>query len=119
MGGDRIPGPFNDIVDENSRRRRELIRRHLEGKENADKYQEAIDRSRAYWIQEFGRLDEIAIEVFNGRRGGFLIKYVDAWLHGDVYNRRLMKPVFCALILKYNLEEDPKGTGASGSPEKC
>ena len=66
MGGDRIPGPFNDAVD-----------------------------------------------VYHGKRGGFLRKFADAWTHADMGNKYLMKPVWQALIRKYNLEEDPDGTGAS------
>lgn len=111
MGGDRILGPFNDAVDEETRQRRELNERHLGGEENARKIQEALDRAQATWIEEFGCLDEIAVDVFHGRRGGFIRKYADTWLHADAWNKRLMKPVFQALIRKYDLEADPKGTG--------
>jgi len=117
MGGDRVPGPFDDAVDEETRRRRELTERHLKGVENADKLDKALARARASWLEEFGRLDELAVDVFHGRRGGFLIKYADAWLHADAWNKRLMQPVWEAFIRKYGLEEDPTGTGASEPPK--
>lgn len=113
MGGDRVPGPFNDAVDERDRERREALERHLEGKENVDKYQEAINRARASWLAEFLRLDEIAVDVYHGRRGGFIRKYADAWLHADAYNKRLMRPAWEAFIRKYGLETDPEGTAVS------
>jgi len=113
MGGDRVPGPFNDRVDEETRRRREFTERHLKGKENAKKIQESLARAQASWLSEFGRLDELAVDVFYGRRGGFLIKYADAWLHADAWNKRLMRPVWEAFIRKYDLEEDPTGTAVS------
>lgn len=115
MGGDRVPNQFSGAVDENERRRRELTRRHLEGEENADKLDLALQRARSSWLEEFLRLDDIAVDVFNGKRGGFLRKFADAWLHADPQNKRIIKPAWAALIRKYNLEEDPKGTGPSGS----
>jgi len=111
MGGDRIPGPFNDAVDEETRQRREQNERHFGGEENEKTIQKALDRAQASWIAEFGRFDEIAVDVFYGHRGRFIRKYADAWLHADAWNKRLMKPVFQALIRKYDLEADPKGTG--------
>lgn len=61
---------------------------------------------------EFLALDEIALGVFHGQRGHFVKKYCDAWLAADVWNKRLMRPVFERLIEKYGLEADPTGTGA-------
>jgi len=114
MGGDRIPGPFNDAVDEETRRRREQNERHLEGEENKKKVQEALERAQASWLAELGRLDEIAVDVFSGKRCEFIRTYSDAWLHADAYNKRLMRPTWLALIRKYDLEEDPEGTGGEG-----
>jgi len=113
MGGDRIPGPFDDAVDEETRRRRELRERHLEGDDNMERIRETLQSVKVHYAAEFLRLDEIAVDVYHGRRGGFLIKYADAWLHADAYNKRLMKPVWQAFIRKYDLEENPEGTAVS------
>lgn len=108
---DRIPNQFSDAVDEETRQRREWLERHRDGFPRARKVQEALDRARTSWIAEFGRLDEIAVDVYHGKRGGFLKKFADAWLHAEACNKRLIKPMWAALIRKYGLEEDPKGTG--------
>ena len=109
MGGDRVPGPFNDAVDEETRRRRELIERHLSGEDITQDLDALILRAQAAWLAEFGRLDEIAVDVYHGQRGGFIRKYADAWGHADAFNKRLMRPAWEAFIRKYNLEEDPSG----------
>ena len=113
MGGDRVPGPFDEAVDEETRRRRELHERHLEGDENMERIRETLELVKVHYAAEFFRLDEIAVDVYHGRRGGFLIKYADAWLHADAWNKRLMRPVWEAFIRKYGLEEDPTGTAVS------
>jgi len=110
-----MPGPLNDAVDATTRRREEMNKRHLEGKENVEKVEEALRQARVSFLEEFERLCAIAVDVFNGRRGSFLKKYADAFLHADPYNKRLMRPVWEAFIRKYNLEEDPTGTGAPAS----
>lgn len=105
MGGDRVPGPFNDAVDEETRRRREENKRHLEGKENAEKVQEALRQARATLIAEFGKLNEVALATIGSPgQSPFLIKYAGAWLAGDAYNKRLMVPVFKAFIRNAGLD---------------
>jgi len=110
VGGDRIPGPYDDQVDKETRQRREFRERHLGGEKNEKKIYKALLQVQASYAAEFLYLDEIALGVFHGRRGGFIRKYTAAWLHADAWNKRLMKPVFQALICKYNLDEDPTGT---------
>jgi len=77
---------------------------------------DALARARTSWTHEFGRLDVIAVDVYHGKRGGFLRKYADAWIHADAFNKRLMQPAWEALIKKYGLEEDPHGTGKPRKP---
>ena len=113
MGGDRVPGPFDDAVDEETRRRRELIKRHLTGEDITRDLDKLLLRARASWLSEFGRLDDVALDVFHGHPGGFIRRYADAWLHADAWNKRLMRPVWEAFIRKYDLEEDPTGTAVS------
>jgi len=107
MGGDRIPGPLDDAVDEETRRR-ELLRGKAEAKELGD----ALLRARDSWVAEFGRLDEIALATINTPgQSPFIIKYAQAWLAGDIYNKRLMVPVFKAFIRNAGLDglpEDPR-----------
>lgn len=118
MGGDRVPGPFDDAVDEETRRRRELTARALGGEDDRDRIVRALEKTRASHLAEFGRLDMIAVDVTQGNRGGFLIKYSAAWLHADAWNKRLMRPVWEAFIRKYGLEEDPAGTRRQEPPRK-
>ena len=108
---DRVPGPFNDAVDLNVRQREEFAKRHPIGEKEMKRIQASFDRAQAAWIEEFGRLDEIALDVFHGKRGGFIRKYADAWSHADAWNKRLMRPAWVEFIVKYNLEVDPEGTG--------
>lgn len=113
MCGDRVPGPFSDAVDRRDRERRETRERHREG--CAKTIERALAEARASYTAEFLQLDEIALGVFHGKRGSFVRKYTDAWLHADMGNKRLMRPVFEAFIRKYDLEADPTGTGAGPS----
>ena len=64
---------------------------------------EIIDAARE---AEFGLLDRIALDVVHGRRGCFLRKFADAWLHADAHNKSILRPAFLALIDKYSLQED-------------
>lgn len=111
MGCDRVPGPFNDAVDENVRQREESAKRHPIGEKEMKRIQASLERAKIAYTTEFGRLDYIAVEVFHGQWGGFIWKYADAWSHADANDKRLMRPVWVELIVKYNLEVDPEGTG--------
>lgn len=112
MGGDRVPGPFNDAVDERDRDRIEFMKRHGV----AEKVIKAtLAQARADYIAGLLRLDGIAVDVYHGRRGNFLKKYADAWLAADPSNKKKMRPAWIEFIVKYNLEADPKGTGSSES----
>lgn len=73
--------------------------------------EELLARAQLSWLQEFGRLDDIAREVLYSRHGAFVRKYADAWLHADASNKRLMRPVWEQFIKKYGLEENPRGVG--------
>jgi len=113
MGGDRVPGPlsrFIPSIDEYLRARLEAL---ATGNPHGESVAKVLRRARASWIAEFGRLDEIAVDVYHGRRGGFIRTYADAWLHADAYNKRLMRSAWEAFIRKYGLEEDPEGTAVS------
>ena len=116
MGGDRIPGPLNDAVDEETRRLRELAGGHLDDEESMKRMRDVLARARDSWIHEFGRLDEIAVDVYHGHRGGFIRKFADAWHHADAFDKRLIQRAWEAIILKYGLEEDPEGTGKPLEP---
>ena len=115
MNGDRIPGPLNDQVDEETRRREELDKKaygvDAEGKSLGTDLRHLMNGQ----LEEFSRLDDVAGEVFKRNRSDFLVTYADAWLHADVYDKRLMRPVWESFIRKYNLLEDPEGTGARKS----
>lgn len=113
MGGDRIPGPLNDAVDRRDRERREFINRHPIGEKEMERIMASLERANIAWTAEFGRLDRIAVDVYHGQRGPFIRKYAAAWLAADAWNKRLMRPVWLAFIIKYNLEVDPTGTGSS------
>jgi len=56
----------------------------------------------------WGRLDDIALHVFHGRRGGFLKVFADAWLTADAANKAILEPAWDSLIDKYNLEKEPE-----------
>jgi len=113
VGGDRIPGPrsrFIPSIDEFL----EACRKALgAGNPHGEDVGEVLRRARASYVAEFLRLDEIALAVFGGHRGGFIRRYADAWLHADAWNKRLMRPVWESLIRKYDLEENPEGTAVS------
>lgn len=85
---------------------------HAHREEERKKLQDAIERAQALWTEEFGLLDRIAVDVYHGKRGGFLKKYVAAWMHADASNKRLMWLAWVSLIVKYDLVVDPTGTGA-------
>jgi len=108
VGGDRVPGPFDDDVDEETRIRREIIKRTFGVEEEGLSPGELLEGAQASWTAEFGRLDEVAHDTLARGVGGFLTKYAQAWLYADAWNKRLMRPVWEAFIRKYNLEEDPR-----------
>ena len=110
-GVDGIPGPHDDDVDEFTRQREELNKSSRDKNRDEISFMEALDKARKSELLEFCPLNQIAVDVFYGERSEFLKKYADAWLHADVWNKRLMKPVFQAFIRTYNLEEDPAGDG--------
>ena len=115
MGGDRVPGPLDDQVDERTRQLKELFKRDIGVDAEGKTADELIKHAETLWIEEFGRLDGVALDVTHGRSTGFLTKYADAWIHADAWNKRLMRPVWESFIRKYNLLEDPGGTGAGKS----
>ena len=55
---------------------------------------------------EFRRLDAIARFCLNGRYGGFIQAFADAWLKADAENKRLMWPVWVTLVEKYDLADE-------------
>jgi len=116
MGGDRIPGPLDDAVDEETRRRREREEQFLGDEGDRKRMRDVLARARNSWTIEFGRLDEIAVDVHNGRWDGFIRKFADAWSHADAGNKRLIRHAWEALIREYDLEEDPHGTGTPREP---
>lgn len=59
------------------------------------------------------RLDEIALNVFHGKRGSFLKAFADTWLRADNSNKLILRSVWKELIHKYDLKDDPAGTGVS------
>ena len=109
--------PLDDQVDERTRRLQELFKRGLGVDAVGRTPLELIDNAELLWIEEFGRLDSVALDVFHGRSSGFLTKYAAAWLHADAWNKRLMRPVWESFIRKYNLHEDPEGDGRSRPPQ--
>lgn len=108
---DRVPGPFNDAVDRNDRERREHIERHPIGEKEMKRIMVSLKRAKIAYIAEFARLDRIAVDVYHGQRCRFIRKYADAWLSADANNKRLMRSAWVELVIKYNLEVDPEGTG--------
>ena len=113
MGGDRVPGPRSRFIPSIDEYLRARLRALGAGNPHGEDVAGLLRRARAAYVAEFLRLDEIALAVFGGRRGSFLRKYADAWLHADAWNKRLMRPVWESLIKKYGLEEDPEGTAVS------
>lgn len=117
MGCDRVPGPFNDAVDRNDRERLEHIKRHPIGEKEMKRIMASLERANIAYTAEFARLDRIAVDVYHGQRCGFLKKYVAAWMHADAGDKRVMRSAWVELIVKYNLEVDPEGTGVPEEAE--
>lgn len=65
-----------------------------------------IDAAREAWETQFGRLDRIALHVFNSGRGSFLKVMADAWLKADAENKMILLPAWLVLIDKYDLEDE-------------
>lgn len=106
MGGDRIPGPLSRFIPSLEEYLRARLRALATGNPQGDDVPGLLLQARASYVAEFLRLDDIAVDVYHGRRGGFIRKYADAWLHADAYNKRLMKPAWESFIRKYGLEEE-------------
>ena len=75
--------------------------------------EDVIKRAQAGWLIEFGHLDELAVDVVHSRHGAFLRRFASAWLHADVFNKRIIREAWEKLIEKYGLEENR--TGVPGS----
>lgn len=67
---------------------------------------EAYDKAEVTYRAEIRRLEEIALEVYHGDRGSFVKAMADAWLKADLSNKRILQPVWRAIVTKYGLEED-------------
>lgn len=72
---------------------------------------EAYVKAENKYRNEVARLDEIAIEVYHGKRGSFVKALADVWCRADPSNKRIVKPAWEAIVVKYDLAEDPSGTG--------
>lgn len=109
MGGDRVPGPLSRFIPPLDEFLRARLKALATGNPNGDDVPGLLLRARASYVAEFHSLNEIALAVLEGHRRSFLRKYADAWLHADPYDKRLMLPVFQALIRKYGLEGEAAG----------
>lgn len=54
------------------------------------------------------RLDEIAVQVYNSKRGSFLKAMADTWLRADIYNKRILWPAWTSFIERYSLDEEAR-----------
>lgn len=70
---------------------------------------EAWDRAVEAYLAEFGHLDDIAVDVYHGKRGSFVKAMATAWSKADPSNKLIIRPAWKAIIAKYDLEEDPTG----------
>ena len=48
-------------------------------------------------------LNKIAVHVYNGVYGLFLVTMADTWLTADADNKRILRPAWVIIIDKYNL----------------
>lgn len=67
---------------------------------------EAFDRPEERYRTEVKRLDKIAHHVWNSDRGHFERKLADAWLHADSSNKRILKPAWEAIVIKFSLAKE-------------
>lgn len=106
MGGDRVPGPLDDAVDEETRQRKESHERHRGEIRHGEGIQGTILRAQASHAAEFNRLDEIAVDVYHSTHSSFLRAFADAWCKADQWNKMILRPAWVKVIEKYNLHKE-------------
>jgi hypothetical protein len=57
-------------------------------------------------LRDYGRLDEIAVNVSQSRQGDFVKAFSLAWQLADPFNKELLLPAWIMLIEKYKLEKE-------------
>lgn len=67
---------------------------------------ETFDRAEKKLLVEVNRLSEIAVQVYESDRSLFLKTLADAWLKADWSEKRILRPAWAAIVVKYSLEEE-------------
>ncbi len=62
-----------------------------------------FDCAEKKYQAEVEHLIEIACAVYNSDRSDFLKTFADAWLKADKSNKRILKPAWSAIVVKYAL----------------
>lgn len=70
---------------------------------------EAYHSAQKIYLDDLQRMNEIAVNVYNSKRGSFLKAMADTWLRADPFNKRILRQAWQAFIVKYSLDEEAEG----------
>ena len=66
----------------------------------------AFDEAEEKYQAEVTHLNAIAAHIVNSDHGVFPKTLADAWLHADSSNKRILKPAWEAIVVKYDLAKE-------------